>query len=119
MSDRSKKLADRLNSFNGEVISFVENCTETDGLKICAEEWPVGVTARHIGANHYSAMSGAKMILKGAKFPEMTMEQITENANRHAREQRQRGHLRGYRFRRASFQLFGQISFRHRTAELR
>lgn len=26
------------------------------------------------------------MILKGEKFPEMTMEQITENANRHARE---------------------------------
>ncbi len=26
------------------------------------------------------------MILRGEKFPEMTMEQITENANRHARE---------------------------------
>ena len=86
MSDRSKKLADRLNSFNEEVISFVESCTETDLRKIGTEEWPVGVTGRHIGANHYSAMSGAKMILKGEKFPEMTMEQITENANRHARE---------------------------------
>ncbi|MGA2732866.1 MAG: hypothetical protein ABSG35_09765 [Syntrophobacteraceae bacterium] len=86
MSDRSKKLADRLNSFNEEVISFVESCTETDLRKIGTEEWPVGVTGRHIGANHYSAMSGAKMILKGEKFPEMTMEQVTENANRHARE---------------------------------
>jgi hypothetical protein len=86
MRDRSKKLADRLNSFNEQVISFVESCTETDWRKIGAEEWPVGVTARHIGANHYSAVSAAKMILKGEKFPEMTMEQITENANRHARE---------------------------------
>jgi hypothetical protein len=86
MSDRSKKLADRLNSFNEEVISFVENCTETDLRKIGAEEWPVGVTGRHIGANHYVVVSWAKMILKGEKFPEMTMEQITENANRHARE---------------------------------
>jgi hypothetical protein len=86
MSDRSKKLADRLNSFNEEVISFVRNCTETDWRKIGVEEWPVGVTGRHIGANHYSAVSGAKMILKGEKFPDMTMEQITENANRHARE---------------------------------
>lgn len=86
MSDRSKKLADRLNSFNEEVISFVEGCTEADWQKIGIEEWPVGVTARHIGANHFTAISGAKLILKGEKFPPMTMEQITENANRHARE---------------------------------
>jgi hypothetical protein len=86
MSDRSKKLADRLNSFNEEVISFVESCTETDWRKIGAEQWPVGVTARHIGANHYPAMSLAKLILKGEKLPELTVEQITENANRHARE---------------------------------
>ena len=31
----------------------------------------------------------AKMILKGAKFPEMSMAQITEIANRHAREHAQ------------------------------
>lgn len=86
MSSRSKELADRLNSFNEEVVSFVEGCTEADWAKIGAEEWPVGVTARHIGANHYSAISGAKMILKGEKFPEMTMAQVNENANRHARE---------------------------------
>jgi hypothetical protein len=86
MNDRSKKLADRLNSFNEEVISFVESCTESDWRKIGAEQWPVGVTARHIGANHYPAMSWAKLILKGEKFPEVTVEQITENANRHARE---------------------------------
>ncbi|MGO9022115.1 MAG: hypothetical protein ACLQVJ_27580 [Syntrophobacteraceae bacterium] len=54
--------------------------------KIGVEEWPVGVTARHIGANHYPAVSWATMILKGEKLPELTPEQITENANRHARE---------------------------------
>jgi hypothetical protein len=86
MSDRSKKLADSLNSFNEEVISFVESCTEADWRKIGAEQWPVGVTARHIGANHYSAASWAKLIIKGEKLPEVTSEQITENANRHARE---------------------------------
>lgn len=86
MSDRSKKLADRLNSFYEEVISFVEGCTEADWRKIGVEEWPVGVTARHIGAGHLSAVSGAKMILEGEKFPDATVEQITENANRHARE---------------------------------
>ncbi|MGA2400314.1 MAG: hypothetical protein ABSG91_01245 [Syntrophobacteraceae bacterium] len=83
---RSKKLAERLNSFNEEVISFVENSTEGDWSAIGAEGWPLGVTARHIGANHYQAVSAVKMILKGEKLPVMTVEQITEYANRHARE---------------------------------
>ena len=86
MGDRSKNLADRLKSFNEQVISFVESCSEADWRKIGAEDWPVGVTARHIGANHYTAISGASMIIEGKKFPDMTMDQITENANRHARE---------------------------------
>jgi hypothetical protein len=79
-------LADRLNSFNGELISFVENCTEGDWGRVGDEGWPLGVTARHIGASHYQAVSVLQKILNGEKLPEMTMEQITENANRHARE---------------------------------
>ncbi len=86
MSGRAKKLADRLNSFNDELISFVENCTEDDWGRVGAEGWPLGVTARHIGANHFRAVAAVQKILKGEKFPEMTMEQITESANRHARE---------------------------------
>ncbi len=85
MSGRSKELAERLNSFNEEVISFVENCTEGDWRKICAEDWPVGVTARHIGT-HYQALSLTNMILNDQKLPEMTREQIDERANQHARE---------------------------------
>ncbi len=86
MDGRSKALAERINLFNEEVISFVENCTGEDWRKMCAEDWPVGVTARHIAAGHYQALALAKMILSGQKLPELTPEQITENANRHARE---------------------------------
>jgi hypothetical protein len=86
MSDRSKKLAESLKTFNDAVIAFVESCTEADWQKTGIEEWPVGVTARHIGANHYTAVSGAKVLAKGEKLPEMTMKQISEFANRHARE---------------------------------
>jgi hypothetical protein len=86
MSDRSKKLADRLNHFNEEVIAFVESCADSDWRKIGVEEWPIGVTVRHIAANHYAAVAGAKRILRGEKLPVMTVEQVTENANRHARE---------------------------------
>jgi len=86
MNGRSKKLANRLNSFNEELISFVEHCTEDDWSRIGAEGWPLGVTARHIGANHYPAVSGAQMIINGQRLPETRMEEITESANRHARE---------------------------------
>jgi hypothetical protein len=86
VKDRAKELADRLDKFNEELISFVEKCTEADWSKIGKEGWPLGVTARHIGASHYQGIAAAKMIIEGAKLPEMTMEQITERANRHARE---------------------------------
>ncbi len=87
---RSKKLAARINSFNERVISLVEGCTEEDWQKLGSEQWPVGVTARHIGANHYHpALLAARKILKGEKLPDVTMEQVTENANRHAREHAQ------------------------------
>ncbi len=87
MTVRAKDLAERLRVFNGEVISFVENCTEEDWRKVCAwEEWSVGVTARHIGAGHFDIIGLVKMIVDGERLPELTGEQITEMANQHARE---------------------------------
>jgi hypothetical protein len=87
MSRRAEDLTGSLRKFNNEVISFVENCTPESWGKMCAwEEWSVGVTARHIGAGHYGAVSLAKLIVNGDKLPELTMDQITESANRHARE---------------------------------
>lgn len=87
MSGRAKNLADRFNSFNEEVVSFVEECGENDWDRIGSEGWPVGVTALHIGAVHYwLAAVAAKKILGGEALPDITMDQITENANRYARE---------------------------------
>lgn len=50
MGARSKDLADRIRRFNGEVIAFVEGCGDEDWRKTTAEDWSVGVVARHIGA---------------------------------------------------------------------
>lgn len=87
MNERARELAKRLEKFNAEVIAFVENCGEQDWRKVCSwEQWPVGVAARHIGAGHYAAVELAAMIIRGEKLPELTAEQITEMANRHARE---------------------------------
>jgi hypothetical protein len=87
MSQRAKDLAKRLLAFSDEVVAFVEGCSQKHWQKVCKkEEWPVGVTARHIGAAHFEAVDLARMIVKGEKLPEFTMEQLVEMANEHARQ---------------------------------
>lgn len=87
MSQRAQDLVERLKAFNNEVIRFVEACSEEQWDKVCAEEWNLGVVARHIGVGHYTgAADMAKMLVDGEKVPELTMEQIVEMANTHARE---------------------------------
>ncbi len=85
MGDRAKDLADRLRRFNDEVIAFVEGCGEEDWRKTTAEEWSVGVVARHIGAGHYAIIDLARMIVDGAALPPLTAEQLVQMANDHAR----------------------------------
>ena len=88
MSERARNLAERLEAFNREVITFVGHLTEEQWRKVCAwEDWGVGVTARHIGAGHYEGTVWlTKLIIDGEKLPELTREQIDEMANQHARE---------------------------------
>ena len=87
MNPNATKLADRIRAFNDQVIAFVEQCTSEQWQKICAwEEWPVGVTARHIGAGHFEAIGLAEMIINGQKLPELTMDDLKQMGNQHARE---------------------------------
>ena len=87
MSQKAKNLAERLRAFTDDVIGFVEGCTDKNWRKVLAtEEWTVGVTARHIGAGHFEAVGLARMMVKGEKLPEFTMEQLVEMANEHARQ---------------------------------
>ena len=86
MSKRAEELSRRLRDFTDEVVGFVQGCSETDWGKVCKEDWTVGVTARHIGAGHFKAVGLAKMIVSGEKLPEMTMPQLIDMANEHARQ---------------------------------
>ncbi|MCE5336436.1 MAG: DinB family protein [Desulfobacteraceae bacterium] len=87
MNRISNELSERLEAFNNEVIAFVEQCSEHDWTRICRpEDWPVGVTARHIGAGHYEVIKLAEMIRDGKKLPQLSMDDITAMANRHAAE---------------------------------
>ena len=86
MSKRAKDLSMRLQAFTDDVVGFVEGCSDADWLKVCQEDWTVGVTARHIGAGHFKVIGLAKMIVNGEKLPEMTRPQLIDLANAHARE---------------------------------
>ncbi len=87
MSERTDKLAQRIKSFNKEVIAFVENMSEEDWNKPCEwEQWTAGVTAYHIGAGHFGIFSLAAMIVNGKPLPQLTMDQIFEMSNQQAKE---------------------------------
>jgi len=87
MKQRAINIAERITAFNDTVISFVENCDDQDWRKVCtSEDWTVGVVARHIGAGHYGIVEMVKMIVNGEKLPDLTMDDIIQMANEHARE---------------------------------
>jgi len=87
MNQRAKDLADRFTTFNNEMISFVENCSDEDWQKVTSgEHWPVGVTARHVAAGHYGALEFAKMIVAGKTLPELSMDAIDQMNAKHAKE---------------------------------
>jgi hypothetical protein len=87
MNEKARALARRLHAFSSEIITFVEGCSETNWKKTCEKEaWPVGVTARHIGAGHFEAVGLVRMIVNGETLPEFTMDQLVAMANEHARQ---------------------------------
>lgn len=87
MNEKARDLSEKLTAFNAEVISFVEGVNAEDWTRpTVAEEWPVGVAARHIGAGHYAIQGLAEAFVNGGPLPELSFEAITEMANEHARK---------------------------------
>ena len=87
MSDRAQLLADTIQAFNDAVMAFVDRCPEEAWRKTCPnEDWQVGVVARHVADGHFQVTRLAQTLLQGAPLPELTMEQVIEQGNTHARE---------------------------------
>jgi hypothetical protein len=87
MSTPAKDIIKKFKAFNNEIVSLVENASGEAWDRITeAEQWPAGVTARHIAAGHYMIIDLAGMIVRGEKLPEWTMEKIFEMSNQHARD---------------------------------
>jgi len=87
MSRRAKELADKIISFNNELIAFVDNLSQEDWQKVCGGEgWPVNVVAHHIAAGHYGALNLAKLIVAGEPLPELSQDAIDQMNVQHAEE---------------------------------
>lgn len=87
MSERAQSLANQIKAFNEAVLAFVDNCPEKAWQQVCKEEdWTVGVVARHVAAGHFLIIGMARAIIKGEALPAMTMDQVIEMGNTHARD---------------------------------
>lgn len=87
MSERAQSLANLIQTFNEAVIAFVDQCSEKAWQQTCKDEdWTVGVVARHIAAGHFQVIGMAQAILQGEALPALTMDQVIEMGNDHARD---------------------------------
>jgi len=85
MATQAQELAERLRTFNEEVIALVKEVPEANWRKRCeGEQWPVGVVARHIGVGHYGSIELVKMMIAGTPVPDLSEAQIIEFGNAHA-----------------------------------
>lgn len=87
MSKRAQSLANLIQAFNEAVLAFVDRCPEKAWHQLCKnEDWTVGVVARHVAAGHFQVIHLAQTMLQGAPLPALTMDQVIEQGNSHARQ---------------------------------
>lgn len=86
MSQRAKNISKRIKAFRDDVVSFVEKLSDEEWNKECdAENWSVGVTARHLGAGHLALSGLIGKIARGEELPQLSMEQINAMSEKDAR----------------------------------
>ena len=85
-NSRARQLADRLQAFNDDVTATVQALSPEQWLRTCREDWPVGVTARHIAVGHYDIIEFVRMIVRDNRLPEFTEEEVRQAANEHAQK---------------------------------
>jgi hypothetical protein len=87
MNQRAKDISERIESFKDDVIAFVENLSDDDWKRVCDwEEWTVGVTANHLGADHFAISGMLSMIVKGEELPQLTMDQVNAMSKKNAQK---------------------------------
>ena len=77
MNERANNLVEKFTSYNNDIISFVESCSDEAWKNVTeGENWPVGVVACHVAKGHYGILAWAKMIVAGEPLPDITMDAI-------------------------------------------
>lgn len=83
----AQTLSTQFSALSQEVMEFVANCSTEDWQKITAEEqWPIGVTTRHIATGHFGLLSFIRRIVDGEPMPSLTVDTIHEANAQHAAE---------------------------------
>ena len=87
MSQRAKDLSKRIESFRDDVTAFVDPLSDEEWDAVCDwEQWPAGVTARHMGAGHFRIFELLGMIIQGKELPQLTVDQINAMSDKDSRE---------------------------------
>lgn len=87
MSQRAQALVQRFNAANGELISYIEGCTEDDLDRVTTDEgWPVRVTAHHLAVSHEPLAGLAQLLATGQPLPPLTLEIFRHGNAQHAAE---------------------------------
>jgi hypothetical protein len=85
MGQHAQDIANRIASFRDEVVAYVEKLSANDWGKTCEwEQWPVGVTAYHLGNGHFAIYKLIEMIIEGKALPQLTMDQINAGSKQDA-----------------------------------
>ena len=87
INQQAQTLQAQFENFQQDLLTSVAGCTDEDWGKVtAAEQWPVGVLTRHIGAAHYPIIELAELIVTGQPLPEITWDMINQGNAQHATE---------------------------------
>jgi len=87
MSQRAQELVQRFNAANAELISYIENCSESDLDRVTAgEARRVRVTAHHLAVSHEPVANLAQLLGSGQPLPSVTMAMLHHGNAQHAAE---------------------------------
>ncbi|MFN8496133.1 MAG: DinB family protein [Caldilineaceae bacterium] len=82
---RANALVQQFEAVNNDVIALVEQSSDADWKKTCADEqWSVGVTARHLASGYRQIAGLVAAVATGQTLPPITRAMIDQGNAQHA-----------------------------------
>jgi hypothetical protein len=87
MGTQTEQLASRFEQVNGEAIKTIEGLSDAQWKATCqGEQWPVNVTAHHVGVSQELVAGIAVAIATGQPLPPLTPEMLNQGNAEHAKQ---------------------------------